>query len=58
VDREHAEVAVSAALRKCRRRMLKRGKGGLEKTLIKRELFLQYQSKVERGEAKSPVRVA
>jgi len=39
---------LSAALRKCRRRMLKLGKGELEKALLKREFFLRYQPKVER----------
>jgi EAL domain-containing protein (putative c-di-GMP-specific phosphodiesterase class I) len=41
---------LSAALRKCRRRMLKLAKGELEKALVKREFFLQYQPKVERGD--------
>lgn len=40
---------LGAALRKCRRRMLKLGKGELEKALLKREFFLQYQPKVERS---------
>jgi len=39
---------LSASLRKCRRRLLKLGKGELEKALLKREFFLQYQPKVER----------
>lgn len=41
---------LSTALRKCRRRMLKLGKGELEKALLNRELFLQYQPKVKRTE--------
>jgi len=48
VDADPAEGALGAALRKCRRRMLKLGKGELEKALLKREFFLQYQPKVER----------
>ena len=39
---------LDTALRKCRRRLLKLGKGELEKALLKREFFLQYQPKVER----------
>lgn len=39
---------LSAALRKRRRRMLKLGKGELEKALLNREFFLQYQPKVKR----------
>jgi EAL domain-containing protein (putative c-di-GMP-specific phosphodiesterase class I) len=49
VDRVPAANALGAALRRCRRRMLKLGKGELENALIKREFFLQYQPKVERG---------
>ena len=49
VERVPAEVTLSAALRKCRRRMLKLGKGELQKALINREFFLQYQPRVERG---------
>jgi len=41
---------LSAAARKCRRRMLKLGKEELENAIVRRELFLQYQPKVERGE--------
>jgi len=40
---------LSAAARKCRRRMLKLGKDELENAIIRRELILQYQPKVERG---------
>jgi EAL domain-containing protein (putative c-di-GMP-specific phosphodiesterase class I) len=39
---------LDSALRKCRRRLLKLGKGELEKALVNREFFLQYQPKVER----------
>ena len=39
---------LDSALRKCRRRLLKLGKGELEKALVNREFFLQYQTKVER----------
>ena len=48
VDPEHDADMLSAALRKCRRRLLKLGKGELEKALVNREFFLQYQPKVER----------
>lgn len=48
VDPEHDGDMLSAAMRKCRRRMLRLGKGELEKALINREFFLQYQPKVER----------
>jgi EAL domain-containing protein (putative c-di-GMP-specific phosphodiesterase class I) len=48
VDPEHDADHLSAAMRKCRRRMLKLGKGELEKALVNREFFLQYQPKVER----------
>ena len=41
---------LGAALRKCRRRMLKLGKSEVEKALLKREFVLQYQPKVERTE--------
>jgi len=41
---------LGAALRKCRRRMLKLGKGEVEKALLNREFVLQYQPKVERTE--------
>ena len=44
--------ALGVALRKCRRRMLELGKGELEKALLRREFFLQYQPKVERGNAR------
>ena len=49
VDRVPAAGALGTALRRCRRRMLKLGKGDLEKALTRREFFLQYQPKVERG---------
>lgn len=42
--------ALSQAARKCRRRMLKLGKGELEHAMLKREFFLQYQPKVERSD--------
>lgn len=48
ISPEHDADMLSAALRKCRRRMLKLGKGELEKALVKREFFLRYQPKVER----------
>ena len=48
VDPDHDADILSAAMRKCRRRMLKLGKGELEKALVNREFFLQYQPKVER----------
>ncbi len=48
LDPEYDADTLSAALRKCRRRMLKLGKGELEKALINREFVLQYQPKVER----------
>ena len=48
VDRVPAAGALGTALRRCRRRMLKLGKGELEKALIKREFFLKYQPKLER----------
>jgi EAL domain-containing protein (putative c-di-GMP-specific phosphodiesterase class I) len=41
---------LDTALRKCRRRLLKLGKGELEKALVNREFFLQYQPKVQRNE--------
>ncbi len=50
VDEDHDIDMLSAALRKCRRRMLKLGKGELEKALVNREFFLQYQPKVERSD--------
>jgi len=50
VDPEPDADVLATALRKCRRRLLKLGKGELEKALLKREFFLQYQPKVERGE--------
>ena len=40
--------ALSQAARKSRRRMLKLGKGELERAMLNREFFLQYQPKVER----------
>lgn len=40
---------LSAAARRCRRRMLKLGKDELERAILNRELFLQYQPKVERS---------
>jgi len=48
VSEDHDGDMLSAAIRKCRRRMLKLGKGELEKALVKREFFLRYQPKVER----------
>lgn len=42
--------SLSAAARKCRRRMLKLGKEELEQAIVKREFFIQYQPKVERHE--------
>lgn len=48
VNPEFTAELLSAALRKCRRRLLKLGKGELEQALLKREFFLQYQPKVER----------
>lgn len=50
VDPDHDVDVLSTALRKCRRRLLTLGKGELEKALLKREFFLQYQPKVERGD--------
>jgi EAL domain-containing protein (putative c-di-GMP-specific phosphodiesterase class I) len=49
VDPDHDADVLGAAMRKCRRKMLKLGKGELEKALINREFFLQYQPKVERS---------
>lgn len=46
----HDGGILGAALRKCRRRMLKLGKDELEQALMRRELFLQYQPKVERSD--------
>lgn len=46
---EHDIDSLSAAARKCRRRMLQLGKGELEDAIIRREFFLQYQPKVERS---------
>jgi EAL domain-containing protein (putative c-di-GMP-specific phosphodiesterase class I) len=48
VDPECDADMLDTALRKCRRRLLKLGKGELEKALVNREFFLQYQPKVER----------
>ena len=48
VNPEHDADMLSAAMRKCRRRMLKLGKNELERALVNREFFLQYQPKVER----------
>lgn len=45
---DHDSDKLSAAVRKCRRRMLKLGKDELEKALVNREFFLRYQPKVER----------
>ena len=50
VEPEFDTDMLGAAMRKCRRRMLKLGKGELEKALVNREFFLQYQPKVERTE--------
>ena len=48
VDPECDADMLDTALRKCRRRLLKLGKGELEKALVNREFFLQYQPKVQR----------
>ena len=48
VDPDHDGDVLSAALRKCRRKLLKLGKGEVEMALVKREFFLQYQPKVEK----------
>jgi len=48
---EYDSDTLSAGLRKCRRRMLRLGKGELEKAIMKREFVLQYQPKVERRDA-------
>ncbi len=40
---------LGSAARKCRRRLLRLGKSELENALVRRELFLQYQPKVERS---------
>ncbi len=48
VDPDHDADVLSAAMRKCRRKLLKLGKGELEKALMNREFILQYQPKVER----------
>ena len=50
LDPEADASVVGAALRKCRRRMLKLGKDELESALLNREFFLQYQPKVERSD--------
>ena len=50
VEPEFDTDMLGAAMRKCRRRMLKLGKGELEKALVNREFFLQYQPKVGRTE--------
>jgi len=50
MSEDHDGDLLSAAIRKCRRRMLKLGKGEVEKALIRREFFLQYQPKVERSD--------
>ena len=41
--------SLSAAARKCRRRMLRLRKDELEQAIVRREFFLQYQPKVERN---------
>lgn len=46
---DHDVDSLSAAARKCRRRMLRLGKDELEAAIIRREFFLQYQPKVERS---------
>jgi EAL domain-containing protein (putative c-di-GMP-specific phosphodiesterase class I) len=51
ISENHDSDVLGTALRKCRRRMLKLGKGELEKALLKREFFLRYQPKVERIDA-------
>lgn len=43
-------TSLGGAARRCRRRLLRLGKSELEQALIGRELFLQYQPKVEHGE--------
>ena len=48
VNPDHDADMLSAAMRKCRRRLLKLGKDELERALVNREFFLQYQPKVER----------
>lgn len=48
VNPNHDADMLSAAMRKCRRRLLKLGKDELERALVNREFFLQYQPKVER----------
>jgi EAL domain-containing protein (putative c-di-GMP-specific phosphodiesterase class I) len=48
---KHDVDILSAALRKCRRRMLKLGKNELEEALVRREFVLQYQPKVERSDS-------
>ena len=50
ISEDHDSDILSAALRKCRRRLLKLAKGELEKGLLNREFFLQYQPKVGRTE--------
>jgi EAL domain-containing protein (putative c-di-GMP-specific phosphodiesterase class I) len=50
IDEDHDADMLNAALRKCRRRLLKLGKGELEQALVGREFFLQYQPKVERSQ--------
>jgi EAL domain-containing protein (putative c-di-GMP-specific phosphodiesterase class I) len=50
ISPEHDSDMLGAALRKCRRRMLKLGKDELENALLQREFLLQYQPKVERGD--------
>ena len=48
IQPDFSDEILSAALRKCRRRLLNFGKDELERALVNREFFLQYQPKVER----------
>jgi EAL domain-containing protein (putative c-di-GMP-specific phosphodiesterase class I) len=50
ISPDHDADTLSTAARKCRRRMLKLGKDELENAIIRRELILQYQPKVERSD--------
>lgn len=51
ITADHDADILGAALRKCRRRLLKLGKDELENALLQREFVLQYQPKVERSGA-------
>ncbi|MFT5500705.1 MAG: EAL domain-containing protein (putative c-di-GMP-specific phosphodiesterase class I) [Woeseiaceae bacterium] len=46
---DYSVDSLSAAARKCRRRMLTLGKDELEEAILKRQFFIQYQPKVERN---------